>query len=101
MNDLTVFGTAAIVFLTVGATIRGNKISDPVERRILRKWCAICAVGVFALIFVPGLLAHLEIIPGTRLAIFPCLFVILLFMAYGQFYREITAAKARGDNSGE
>ena len=66
--------------------------NDP-ERTLLRKWYDIWSVGAVALIFVPCLLAFLEIIEEKHVASFLMIYVIFFMPTVGMHAQQAAALR--------
>lgn len=92
---MAIFGAVAMAALIVTAafSFRG-KSNKRDERRVVRKWCIIWLVGVFLLIFLPGLLADRRVIPeDTDLSWYPVLYIILSTFSMNWFVNDLVAAR--------
>ena len=78
-----------------------GKIRNKEELRVTRKWAGIWIGGVFFLIFLPGLLAHLEIIPDKNLFWFPLLYVFFFSPTVGRYVNEVAAVRKKRNGTEE
>ena len=100
------------LLVTVSAIFRGRavsreegnettkgKIRNKEEVRVTRKWAGIWIGGVFSLIFLPGLLAHLEIIPIQTLPFFPLLYILFFSPTVARYANEVAAVRKKRDGT--
>jgi hypothetical protein len=96
---MSIFGAVAMAALVVTAVFSlAGKSNKTNERRAVRKWCLIWLVGVFLLIFLPGLLVYRKTIPeNANLVWYPCLYILLSIPTMNWFVNDLVAARKKDE----
>ena len=96
-----IVGSVLLVIMILCWVFCGHWTPNKEELRVTRTWAGIWIGGVFFLIFLPGLLAHLEIIPDKHLFWFPMLYVFFSIPTVGRYVREVAAVRKKRDGTEE